>query len=997
MSLFPEFRSINSNNGLPSDQVHAIAQDSQGRLWFCGPTGLARFNGRNFQLFNNQNILKCQGLRTVEIFDDIVWIGTDQGFELINSDGTETNYTYEDEWFYGLVQSFANAGSTIWAGSALGLIKIDIIGNALTVKLIAKVGFVRKVIVLDDNSIYATSANGIIKCKDDEWDYLDNEDISKASNVFSLARSSDNMLLVGTEAGLFVVDSLGKTINHILPDISNVINSVSIFGNELWLGLGDELIHCSYSHEDIKIINSHTFSSNITCIFIDSVNNVWIGTNTSGIKKISCLRFAMTKVDTGAEGAIYSIRKSNNKTFRIGGETFFSTITNMESKVYAESVLLSSMPKMTIWDSYPDPVDKSNLWIASQEGIFIAKGDDIKRFDSKLEILKSPARCFASRGKDLYIGTISGLLKINNFNVEVINCRDGINLGYIYQIAIDSYDKLWIATLGRGLFKETSDGLTQISNDYLLKQANTYSVVPHSSGKILVLQDNRVIIIDKNGETNLVLNENPVAGWSASWLDENRILIGSNNGLLLIDTISNSIISRINPLLGKSGWQFTNSRALYIDSEENIICGLNAGLYSLNLRKMISLTTPPEVSIDSIVWENASPVVKDGSFNINSGKWTVKLSVFSVWFFDEELVRYRYKLVGFDNDWSELTESTEVKYNSLPPGKYELKAQAFTSLTGYGPIKNIIKLNVTLPAWGNVLSTILENIYYIRDFFVTSKKRNDFLFGRNIELENEILNRKKTEVILKSYNEELQKAIKKAEESDKLKSSFLANMSHEIRTPLNSIIGFSELLNDSSFSAKQKNEFTEKIIENGDSLLNIIEDILDLSMLETMQLKINKEPFALNKLLQELELNFKDKANKKGIKFEIMNGEENHSIVLNTDYIRLKQVFSKLINNAIKFTYKGNITIGCKVKDTEIEFYVKDTGIGIPSYLIPLIFEKFRQVDDESSRFAEGNGLGLSISKNIVLLLDGKIWVESKKGVGSTFYITIPCKDYVTD
>lgn len=994
MSLYPEIRSINSNNGLPSDQVHAIAQDSQRRLWFCGPTGLARFDGRNFKLFTNENVLKCQGLRTVEVFDDIVWIGTDQGFEILYSDGTETDFSYEDHWTYGLVQSFANSGSTVWAGSALGLLKIDIIGNKLNVNLFAKVGFVRKVIALDDNSIYAISANGILKCNGDEWDYIDNEDLSKTTNILSLARSSDNKLLAGTDHGLFVLDRSGKTINHILSDTSNGITSISLYNSELWLGIGDELTQFSYNHESINLISSHSFKSNITCIFLDNINNVWIGTNTAGIKKISCLRFAMSKIDAGAEGAVYSIRQSSSESFQIGGETFYSNISKTDRNTFAKPQLLPTMPKMTIWDSYKDPVDKSKLWIASQEGIFTVKNNIVERFESKHEILKSPARCFASRGSDLFVGTISGLLKINDSNVEIIHCRDGINLGYVYQISIDSSDTIWIATLGRGLFHETSEGLTRVSDNLLLEQANTYSAVPHHpSGKMLVLQDNRIIIIDKNGDTNLVLNENPVAGWSASWLDENRIVIGSNNGLLLIDTGSHSIIARINPLLGKSGWQFTNSRALFVDSEESVICGLNAGLYEVNLRKLLVLTTPPDVSIDKTVWESACPVEKDGFFNLNYGKWIVKISIFSVWFYDEEIVKYRFKLVGFNNDWSELQESTEIKFNSLPPGKYELKAQAYTPLTGYGPVKDLMKLNVTLPAWGNLLSWALENIYYVRDFFVTSKKRNQYLLERNIELENEIFNRKKTEIILKSFNEELQKAKNKAEESDRLKSSFLANMSHEIRTPLNSIIGFSDLLNDTAYTAIQKKDFANKIIENGESLLTIIEDILDISMLETSQLKINKEPFALNKLLNEIELDFKDKANNKRIKFEIIKGADSHSVVLNSDFYRLKQILYKLVNNALKFTSEGSVTLGYKLEDKEIEFYVKDTGIGISDNLIPFIFERFRQVNENKNSVSEGNGLGLSISRSLIMLLGGKIWVESEEGTGSTFFFTIPMKD----
>ncbi len=237
---------------------------------------------------------------------------------------------------------------------------------------------------------------------------------------------------------------------------------------------------------------------------------------------------------------------------------------------------------------------------------------------------------------------------------------------------------------------------------------------------------------------------------------------------------------------------------------------------------------------------------------------------------------------------------------------------------------------------------------------------------------------------------ELIDAKEKAEESDRLKSSFLANMSHEIRTPLNSIIGFSELLKDPYFDQEQKNKFIDTIVESGNNLLLIISDILDLSMLEARQMKIRKEQFSLHELLTGLEKEFAEKAINQGIALRLSIAGKSNDVIVENDIYRIRQIMNNLIVNALKFTSQGFIEIGYIQRTDFIEFHIKDTGIGIAPQYHQTIFERFRQTDSSTTRTYGGNGLGLAISKNLIELLGGEIWVESEEGKGSTFYFTIP-------
>jgi len=229
-----------------------------------------------------------------------------------------------------------------------------------------------------------------------------------------------------------------------------------------------------------------------------------------------------------------------------------------------------------------------------------------------------------------------------------------------------------------------------------------------------------------------------------------------------------------------------------------------------------------------------------------------------------------------------------------------------------------------------------------------------------------------------------------AEQSDRLKSAFLANMSHEVRTPLNSIIGFSELLADPDFEEEQKDEFIQHIITSGNNLLSIISDIMDISKMESGEITIRNNQINILKFISTVKEKFSSQTESKKLEFKLTLPDNDEETVIIADADRLMQVFINLISNAIKFTANGRIEIGYQPKGKMVEFFVSDTGIGIPAEYHTIIFERFRQVEAEKTRKYGGNGLGLAISKNLVELMGGEIWFESESGNGSTFYFTIP-------
>ncbi|MBN2213640.1 MAG: response regulator [Bacteroidales bacterium] len=254
------------------------------------------------------------------------------------------------------------------------------------------------------------------------------------------------------------------------------------------------------------------------------------------------------------------------------------------------------------------------------------------------------------------------------------------------------------------------------------------------------------------------------------------------------------------------------------------------------------------------------------------------------------------------------------------------------------------------------------------------------------------------ESLVKERTKELEAAKSKAEESDKLKSSFLANMSHEIRTPLNAIVGFSNLLVQEESLDISKEDVFQIIEHNTNSLLQLVSDIIDYSKIEAGELTATLTEVDLNTLLHELYHIFKEDMKKskevKDIRFLLNLGSMKKSPVLTTDLLRLRQIISNLVDNAIKYTHQGYIEIGYKPGvDGFINVYVKDTGIGIERKNFEIIFERFRKIDEPQSVY-RGAGLGLSITKQLVKMLGGKIWLESEPGKGSEFIFSLPCNSF---
>jgi len=244
--------------------------------------------------------------------------------------------------------------------------------------------------------------------------------------------------------------------------------------------------------------------------------------------------------------------------------------------------------------------------------------------------------------------------------------------------------------------------------------------------------------------------------------------------------------------------------------------------------------------------------------------------------------------------------------------------------------------------------------------------------------------------VRKKIEEELVLAKEKAEESDRLKSAFLANMSHEIRTPMNGILGFATLLSRQGLKSEEQQSYIKMIEKSSARLFNIINEIIDISKIESGQMEVYPAKTNINEQIGLIYNLLKPEAERKGIALTYHKGLSSTEAVINTDSAKLYSILTNLLKNAIKYTDQGSVELGYSRKGKFLEFYVRDSGIGIPENRLEAIFERFVQADISVLQARQGAGLGLSIAKAFAEMLGGDIWVNSVVGKGSVFYFTLP-------
>jgi len=408
------------------------------------------------------------------------------------------------------------------------------------------------------------------------------------------------------------------------------------------------------------------------------------------------------------------------------------------------------------------------------------------------------------------------------------------------------------------------------------------------------------------------------------------------------------------------------------------------------IRKISELATVPVFTNDPL---NNCPGILGGLFRSGQhhGNEAINLLVKLLNTKNRDSIKHIYtteQRFFFDH---QLLDKYSIPLKRLPVGASVFNQNTFLTRKNFGALLGILVLLSFIILVLSIVNRRRKNEQkrsdsQLREIEIQKKgleEAQDQLSGLISELEN-------TNDRLKETNVSLLEAKKKAEESDNLKSAFLANVSHEIRTPLNSIVGFSSLLNDPNLENEIRNSYISLIESNTESLLVLIDEIMDLSKIEAQQLTLKMQDFSIDALMDELFAIFNHGHQNLSVELRTSKIDPDKELFVFSDRVRVKQVFVNLLTNALKFTDSGFVEMGYSLlENNEIVLHVKDSGIGIRKEHHEAIFHRFRKLNDNSGKIYRGTGLGLAITKKLVDLLGGRIWIESESGKGSSFQFTL--------
>ncbi len=891
---------------------------------------------------------------------------------------------------------------------------------------------------IDENSIEFISGNKL---------YLYNWFQNKLNLLFQTSESSsfscfekdDNGYWLGTlNQGLIYYNKLNKQTVHYrkykdsesIPN--DIIKDLKICQDNsvLWVATRDGIAKYDYHKSKFLQFDIDELTDNklnfVYAIAKDSYCNYWVR-GAGGLYKKSSGASKFSRVKEIGDRIILKIYEDANSCLWMLSDKGLIRYDILHDQYRIISFKYKSFAKedLNFVSDYANVKGDSVLWLMSRAGMIkfnlITEKYEVMPISDAEHITKDryTSTHFSVDNNYIWIGSRSGLLykfDIKNRTYKKINIRKIFDDKYkpciILDLAVDSMDNVLMATFGNGLllYKEK---LNSVSNELAksVLESYVYGIIDDDNGNFWISSNQGIVRLNKRDKSTLLYSKSDGV-FCSEFNDESyyksldgNILFGGMNGFIEFDP-DNIYKNEYVPRIHISSY-----------SEDN------------------KLTTYGEEIIDDVRYNVDSAITVNGDSDLKFYASVVNYSLSSN-------NTIKWKLEGYDKEWKEGRVYNTMNYANLKRGRFALRVKGFNNDGVESNDEAVLMVNVKAKLVDTsifkvflvlLILTLVLLIIKINALWQKNQKallvahvneKTEALTIATKELEesrNKIFNQKTELEIHRNYLEEivdlrtsdLEKAKRKAEESDKLKTSFLANLSHEIRTPMNAIIGFSNLLLTGEFEMDQQKHFVKVINQSSESLLALINDIIDISRIETGNIELVKQETHIPKLIMEVidELLFEKKSD--NLKFIQTYELAKDELDLYIDRYRLKQIISNLLRNAFKFTAEGFVKIIVKSVDADILrdygfslngviksgfkpvlFIIEDTGIGIKEEDQKIIFEPFQKAQNKKKIY-EGMGLGLSIVRNLVDLFGGDIIVKSEFKKGTTFCFYINRNDYL--
>jgi len=1016
-----------------NNNVNAFIEYAPHEILICTDNGIFIFNVKSEKLRRFELLEKFTVL-CVAKNKNTFWFGTNLGLFRYNSTSKKLQkYKTSSEYINTIV---FDSKSELLVGSKLGL---SIYNSAKDVfENIESSNNIDIQAICDDKKEFlfiGTLQNG-----------LDVIDIHSKRLIKHIFNGNVTSLLIDTQRNLWIAKGNGEGLQKIdlktdstftNPQITSYktnpadlksISDNSIFclyqdnQKDLWIGtFGGGIDYISSREKQFNRIipvQENIYSSNLVNCILEDSTFIWIGTET-GLLQYNKKQKSYNQIENNSKSnkgivgcAVYAIKNDSKGNLWIGTWSGGLNRYNYRTKTF----------KHYIPDGSPKSLSNENvysLWIDKNDELWVGTvGGGLNKFNDKNETFtsyrfdKKKQNCIAGDFVNDIFGTNTGELLLSNFyafdiftpktnnfkRIIVSEVTETLNKTSINVLFQDSKKHIWIGT---------NKGLKRLNEDQ-----KTFTNYTNEQGLI----DNYVNGIEEDNHNNL-------------WLTTKKGIVKFIGGVNLPEIPQFINFTTEDGIAGnesKNHSIYKNKNGIiYIGSSNGITyfypdsIKLNSSIPKIAITELLLLNTLPNKNASYIPIDRNVNDGKTININYNNSNFSIKFAALN--YFNTDKNQYKYMLEGYDSTWINVGNERIITYTNIQPGNYTFKVIASNNDGLWNSNPQVLKIEILPPWWSTytfkflIISIIIFCFVLFYRMRISSVKKQKKVLEQTVQSRTKALNamnsilrenqheikkqnlelfehRNNLEQLVTNRTSELEIAMKKAEENDKLKTAFLQNISHEIRTPMNAIIGFSNLLKQKDLSVEEVEQFVNIINSSCNQLLAIINDIINIATIESGQAKINETKVNINAIIKIFYEQFKLKTDSKNINLSYKMALSDSVALFKIDEAKFIEIFSNLINNALKFTEKGSVEYGYEIHGEFLQFYVKDTGIGIATVQHDKIFERFRQAESTIASKYGGTGLGLSISKAYVELLGGKMWLTSVLGKGSEFYFAIPIK-----
>jgi signal transduction histidine kinase/ligand-binding sensor domain-containing protein/CheY-like chemotaxis protein/AraC-like DNA-binding protein len=1000
------FSSFNKLQGLQYTHIKSIIEDKNGNLWIASDGGVVKYDGKNYSTFSkneglSSNNINCQ----FEDKNGDLWFGT-WGGGITKYDGVNfTRFTTKEGLSSDYVFSITgDRNGNIWIGTWQGGIsKYD--GKSFT-HYARKEGLPYKSVLhmIEDrngNIWIATDGGGVSKYDRKSFtNFSTNEGLSHGI-VTCITEDKNGNLWFGTQGG-GISKYDGQSFTHFtqkegLPN-DFVLSIIEDKAGNIWISTwgGGVVKYDETSFKHFEVLKGLPAKS-IQTILQDKSGNLWFGTDGDGISKYNSLGVRHFAKNEGIEYPVQSITEDKNGNIWLGtygggiskydGQSF----TLLSEKDLDYSKLVTSMLidiKGNIWfgawaggitkydgqnfthfkygHRFTSIVeDKSgNIWIGSDfGGVWKYDEKNFTHFTTKEGLSHNVVSCIAKdKNENLWFGTTGGgVTKYDGKNFTHFTEKQGLG-NDILSILADKKGNLWFGTLGSGVVKYDGKNFTHFTEKDGLSNNSVRSILEDKSGNLWfgtatglskLTNEKQAEITEKTKLAIAIESDALFINFTAEdgLKDVGKAIFEAKNGSIWVGTGDKLTVFQPEELrtdTSSPNLQLTNV-ALF---DENIPWADLAYKKdtSINLRNGIKLARYQMEGVSK--WHN-TPQGLSLAYNNNYLSFHFISSTVQ----SPGMMKYQHQLEGLENNWTALTTQNEATYGNLQPGNYTFKAKAINK---EGVWSKELRYTFTIrPPWWQTWWAY--NCYFV-------------LIGGSIYA---------------FYQYKLKQRLQQAEalrlkELDEVKTKLYTNITHEFRTPLTVILGMAQQVIDNP--KVYLKDGLKMIIRNGQNLLTLVNQMLDLSKLESGKLTLHYQRADIVSFLRYIVESFHSLAENKGVQLHFIPDSE--PLIMDFDEVRLQQIISNILSNAIKFTPKGgHVYVSSYTKNDSVVLKIKDTGIGIAEADLPHIFDRFYQSDGTLTRQGEGTGIGLALTRELVKIMEGTISVKSIIGKGTEFEV----------